>query len=358
MKKTILLFLMIAGIALKGVFAQSQITIFHQDGERFWVIIDGIKQNAQPQASVFLPDVKQDFLRVKIIFENEKIKDIDQNIQTRDVDGNYTHAKYIIKPVKKKTVMRAHSYEVITPTTTQVIPENRIEQQTVTPTTIEKQPQTTTTTTQTTTTVIKQPVDETGISVTVTDPITGQPIGMDVSVKTPGTETGEVGMETSVKTPDGNFSTQTQVTTTQTTITHSESAATKQPPTTTQPVTTTAANTDKPATYQMPGYNGKIGCPWPMSEQDFAGATNSISSKSFEESRLTIAKQITSSNCLVCSQIVEIMGLFSFEETRLEYAKFAYDYVYDLNNYYKLNDAFSFESSIEELNAYIQRKGK
>jgi hypothetical protein len=366
MKRIAILGFLMTTIAVRVLMAQySQITIFHQDGERFWVIIDGIKQNAQPQASVFLPEVKQDFLRVKIIFENEKIKDIDQNIQTRDLDGNYTHAKYIIKPMKKKTVMRAHSYEVIKPveTTTQTQPAVEPKQaETVTETT---QPvNTTTTTTTTTQTVDTKPTTETiGVGVQVIDPVTGQPVGMDVSIKVPTTETGDVEMSTSTKTPDGNFSTSTQVTTTQTTVTTTQTI--KEPQITTatvQPVekqpATTVTPADKPNVYQMPGYNGKIGCPWPMSEQDFASAKQSISSKSFEDSKLTIAKQITSSNCLLCSQINEIMGLFSFEDSRLDFAKFAYDYVYDMNNYYKLNDAFSFESSIEELDEYVRAKGK
>lgn len=48
------------------------------------------------------------------------------------------------------------------------------------------------------------------------------------------------------------------------------------------------------------------------------------------------------------------MFLFNFESTRLELAKYAYGHTYDIANYYMLNDAFTFESSIEELNNYIK----
>ena len=48
------------------------------------------------------------------------------------------------------------------------------------------------------------------------------------------------------------------------------------------------------------------------------------------------------------------MLLFTYEDTRLELAKYAYGYTYDIGNFYKLNDAFTYESSIEELNEYIQ----
>lgn len=106
--------------------------------------------------------------------------------------------------------------------------------------------------------------------------------------------------------------------------------------------------------YILPGYNGVYGCPYPMSASDFESAKSSIASKGFDESRLTIAKQIIGSNCLLCSQIKELMGLMSFEATKLDLAKFAWQHNLDRGNYYKLNDAFSFESSIDELSNYTE----
>ncbi len=44
------------------------------------------------------------------------------------------------------------------------------------------------------------------------------------------------------------------------------------------------------------------------------------------------------------AQVKEIMGVFSFENTKLDFAKAAYSYVYDKQNYYELSDAFSFET--------------
>jgi hypothetical protein len=49
------------------------------------------------------------------------------------------------------------------------------------------------------------------------------------------------------------------------------------------------------------------------------------------------------------------MLLFTFENNRLDFAKFAYAYTFDTGNYYLVNDAFTFETSIDELNAYISR---
>jgi len=117
--------------------------------------------------------------------------------------------------------------------------------------------------------------------------------------------------------------------------------------------TTTTTGTVEPDHYVMPGYSGPIGCPWPMDEGQFSNAMRSVSSKDFEDSKLTVAKQITGANCLTAAQVKRIMDQFDFEDTKLEYAKFAYDKTYDIGNYYQLNDSFDFESSIDELNSYI-----
>jgi hypothetical protein len=91
----------------------------------------------------------------------------------------------------------------------------------------------------------------------------------------------------------------------------------------------------------------------PMDPGTFEAAKITISKASFDDSKLTIAKQIASSNCLLASQIRDIMRLFAFESTRLEFAKFAYPFCYDKGNYFLVNDAFTFSSSIDELNKFI-----
>ena len=90
-----------------------------------------------------------------------------------------------------------------------------------------------------------------------------------------------------------------------------------------------------------------------MSQMEFMQLKNSIGSKAFEDSRLQIAKQALSYNYFSSAQIAELMHLFSFESSRLEFAKFAYGKTIDKQNYYLVNDAFSFENSIGELNQYI-----
>ena len=94
-------------------------------------------------------------------------------------------------------------------------------------------------------------------------------------------------------------------------------------------------------------------CGSPASDSEFDQASKSIKTKSFEDSKLSIAKEVAKNKCLTSSQIKKIMELFSFEETRLEFSKYAYSYCFDPDNYYQVYDAFSFELSIDELKEHI-----
>ena len=93
--------------------------------------------------------------------------------------------------------------------------------------------------------------------------------------------------------------------------------------------------------------------PYGMNPQDYEEVCQLISDESFDSSKLTVAKQVVSSNPMTASQILGICKLFSFESNKLSFAKFAYTYCVDKNKYYLLNETFSYESSKRELNEFI-----
>lgn len=97
--------------------------------------------------------------------------------------------------------------------------------------------------------------------------------------------------------------------------------------------------------------------PVPVAPDDvsFSYMLHSIASQSFESNRLQVAQQIAMSNRLRSDQIAAIIGRFSFESTRLEFAKFAYSRVIDPYNYFVVNNAFRFSSSVDELHRFIMR---
>lgn len=93
------------------------------------------------------------------------------------------------------------------------------------------------------------------------------------------------------------------------------------------------------------------------SNKTFALTLNAIKKQSFDTERLKIAKTAVSQGNMLSSEVAEITKLFSFESTRLEFAKYAYSYTTDKKNYVIVQDAFQFSSSTSELQDYITQMG-
>ena len=104
-----------------------------------------------------------------------------------------------------------------------------------------------------------------------------------------------------------------------------------------------------PARPMYNGYSGRIGCPNPMNDGEFSSVLGSISRNDFENTKLSMAKQIIGSRCVTSAQVRSVMQVFEFENSRLEFAKFAYRNTYDIDNYFMVNDAFEFENSKTDL---------
>lgn len=65
----------------------SSLTVFSQEGEKFFLIMDGIRQNDLPMTNVKVTDLDRPIYKVKVIFEDANQKDIDKNVFIEDVDG-------------------------------------------------------------------------------------------------------------------------------------------------------------------------------------------------------------------------------------------------------------------------------
>jgi len=92
-------------------------------------------------------------------------------------------------------------------------------------------------------------------------------------------------------------------------------------------------------------------------EQHLALTISAINKQAFDTERLKIAKNAVAQGSMSSKEIAEITKLFSFESSRLEFAKYAYDYTTDKINYVVVQDAFQFSSSVSELQDYITQKG-
>lgn len=315
----------------------SNLVFFSEQGESFSVVLNGILQNARPETNVKITDLPGPSYRLKIIFDDQNLGEIDktlmfnQGAETTFAIRKNTKGEYVVRYMNEFPLAQVPP----SPPAQQVIVYHA-----------DPPVATSTVTTTTTTTGGAAP----GMGISINDPSVGANVNVNLNLGMPGV----------------------QSTTTTTTTTTSGSSVNVVGNPGMMPgqvvVEERHENSGYPDDrgghgghgghgdrdrYELPGYNGAYGCPWPMAPGDFESAKSSIRSKSFEDSKLTIAKQIIQSNCLLSSQVKEIMLLFSFEDTRLDFAKFAYAYTLDLGNYYKVNDAFTFESSIDELNSYV-----
>lgn len=297
----------------------NNLVIYSQDGLKFTLILNGIRQNAEPQTNVKVTGLNAPTYQAKVIFANG-MSDIDQNIYLMDGGNPASNTEFSSAIVNRKGKYKLQFRSMAPAGNAVSSPEQTV--------------------------IIYNPegYEPHGGAVTQTvQTTTVQTGGSNANVNV-----GVPGVSISMNVNDPAYAQQsTTTTTTTTTVTgghhhngHDGQQEMPAPP--------------HVSPYTLPGYNGAYGCPVPMSQQDFAAAKASVASKSFDDSRLTIAKQIIGSNCLLCSQIRELMNLMSFESSRLDIAKFAWNHNLDKGNYYTLNDAFIFESSIDELNSYTQ----
>ncbi len=129
-----------------------------------------------------------------------------------------------------------------------------------------------------------------------------------------------------------------------------------------QETNTTNSNSNQQQVGSVPqnqnngGQSKPSSCTFPISGSEYGKVTASIKSQSFEETQLKIAKQATKANCMSTAQIKGICKMFSFEESKLEFAIFAHTYCTDKNNYYSLNDVFSYSASVDSLTDAIENK--
>lgn len=314
MKKILVLcVLFIAAFQTRAqILPTANLTIFSEDGQRFFLILNGERQNEQAQTNIRIEELPQPYYNCKIIFEDPSQKEISKNmLMLTDANGVPQDVTYKIKKDKSgKAVLRFFSF----------IPA---EQNMVRPSNC---------------TVyrfgVREPIFLAGGVRTQTTTTTIQTRdgvrndGAQLNIDMPGAE-----IRLNVSDPDMRQSTTVR----------------------TQTTTMTTTTQDIPP-YPDAVNDGSMGTcrGYSMSPGQFEDARKVISTENFDETRLDIAKQAITANCMNTNQIMQVCKLFSFEESKLDFAKFAYAHCSDPNNYFKLNGIFTFSSSKEELTNYIQ----
>lgn len=90
-----------------------------------------------------------------------------------------------------------------------------------------------------------------------------------------------------------------------------------------------------------------------MAENRFRCFLGQLDNTAFSDDQMILVEQALSFYSFSTRQVMLIMQHFSFEDDKLQVAKLAYNSTVDIQNYYMVNQMFSFSSSIDELNQYL-----
>lgn len=331
------LFLLALGfLFVLQVHAQtSNAILFTENGERFTAILNGVRQNDKPETNVKITGLNAEFYKLKVIFESTALGEKNFNMAVQLGMEN----TFVVKKNNKGEFVLRFMSAVPLAEAPRSTPQQTVVVYNANPTADPAPAPVPTESSQTITT-----------TTTTTGTATGDPNAVNVNMGVNMNGMGG-GININVSGMDGTMTQESSTTVTHTTTTTTTTSSGM----TTPPPPPPPAPAPAPIVY-VPGYNGPIGCPVPMSPEDFGDLKQSLASKTFEETKFNMAKQVLKDRCMTVSQVKQMMLLFTFEQTRLDFAKFAYDRTYDVGNYFKVNDAFTFESSIEELNEYINTR--
>jgi hypothetical protein len=92
-----------------------------------------------------------------------------------------------------------------------------------------------------------------------------------------------------------------------------------------------------------------------MNARSFEQLKQSIRRENYDESKIAITKSAIRNQFISSNQVVELVGLFSFDASKLDIAKYLYHYAADPENYYVVANSFGFSSSKTELLRYIEQ---
>lgn len=315
MKLKQIFFALLAILPLSG-FAQSSLTIFSEDGYKFYLVLNGQKQNTIPMTNVRIDGLSQPNYAVKILFEDPSKPEISKNVPVTDPGTSaFADVTYKIKTTKDGELkMRYFSATPVAPN--YVPPPDVYVMHYGQPAPPPPPGMGGTTVTQT----------------TVTQTTGGMPVGGAGASISVGGGMGGVNMNINISDPNMTSTTTTTRTTTTTT-------------------STGYGGNDYDDAPPPPPARGNT-CRFPMDATSFRSAKETINKASFDETKLSTAKSVLSSNCVSTDQVVALCNLFSFEASKLDFAKFAYDRCTDRNNYFKVGNVFSFDASRTELNEY------
>ncbi|MFP9098632.1 DUF4476 domain-containing protein [Flavobacterium sp. RHBU_24] len=312
------------------------LTVFSEDGAPFYLILNGERYNTTAQTNVRVEMLPNPYYKCKVVFANAKIAPLEKTVMIEDADGMMLDVNYRIKKDKKgKRSLRFYSgipavqnmappahcavYHYGEPNDMYIGPDGTVYHETVV---------------QTTTT-------------------NGQGYGMNVNM--PG-----FGMNVNIPADEVVTTTTTTTTTTgggyQNNNGYQNNGGYNNSGYNNGGYNNNGGYGNNQGNYNNQNNNGynNGGCRNAMNSTDFGDALETVRTAKFDDTKLSSAKEIIATNCMSTNQILSLVKLLTYEDNKLELAKYAYGYCVERNNYFKVVNAFTFESSKEELNDYIK----
>jgi hypothetical protein len=339
MKKSVLFFaamfiLTIGGLA-QGTY---NVVIFSEDGLPFYAYVNGIRQNDKPETNIRVTGLNSSALNVRVEFQDQSLPKLKQNMMP---EPGFEHTINIRRNMKKELKMAYFGRVALADApqggATNIAyhtSENAVDNGT-------------SNTSQTTNTDYSNNTNfntgNGGVSITTTTTstqISTNPNNVSINM-------GGNGINVNMSGNGIQNSTTTTVTTTSSTAysSNSTSGSTSN--------YSTGGTTNSGMSQSTSNYSG---CSIAMSPTAYDKMKQSVEEKPFSDTKMSTAKIATKNNCLSSAQIKGICGLFSMDDDKLAYAKYAYDYCVDKSNYYTVSEIFSFSTTTDSLNKFLESK--
>lgn len=404
--KTVYILMLCALFTVSDVLAQSNnLVVYTNEPLPFYLILNGVRQNNDPQTNVKVVGLEEAFYRFRVVFANGQVKDIDKSFSF--LEKNEEMSFEVVRKKKKFAVRYAGSSKIpasmdqqishATPNQAPDMPQapvrpvgsGDVNTMPTAPTQPVGNGNPTGMQTGGTVNVHAHETPSTSTqSTTVTNGAAGGNISINVS------ETG-FNMNVNVNDPNGvGNSTTTTTTTTTGSSSHPSGVQLNQNMTITESSTTTTTssshntsintgtsgnmgsnqddgtsrpNTPHPTRPVVPqpigsadaayvkGYSGRVGCNVkPLMNVDHV--KKSALNESFSDGKFAVVEHALHQNCMTVEQVISLSEVFTFEDDKIKFVEMAYEATYDIDNYFNIRTIFTFSASKEEFDDFVKSK--
>lgn len=301
------------------------LVIFSEDGDRFFAFVNGIRQNDKAESNVKVTDLTTN-VSLRIEFEDKALPQLKQNMT---LERGFEHTAKIKRDMKKQLKLLYFGQIPLEESTNNNVPvvayhtlENSADENYNNSSQIVNDNTYNSTKTSTQLTNTNQNPNDVSININI----------------------GGTGLNMNLNGLNNN---QNIKTTSSTAVSSSSSSNYNEPRKTNNVSSSNQIQAERNTNISI--------CKSSMTSANFIKMKQSVESKPFSDTKMSTAKVAIKNSCLSANQIIEICKLFSMDEDKLAFAKYAYDYCIDKANYYQIGDIFSFSSTTDDFNEFLEK---